>query len=81
MAVTFVTAGDLGHLKSLEHHLGRQLPREHLAEFDYAGAPRSDTATAGQRGRRSRAPRGMGTKLEKQLSPEELAKLLDFGNG
>jgi ATP-dependent RNA helicase RhlE len=80
VAVTFVTAGDLGHLKSLEHHLGRELPREHLPEFDYAGAPRADTAKGGARGRKSRAPRGMGTKLGKDLSPEELAELLKFGD-
>jgi hypothetical protein len=78
--VTFVTAGDLGHLKSLEHHLGRELPREHLAEFDYAGAPRADTSKGAARGRKSRAPRGMGTKLGKDLSPEELAELLKFGD-
>jgi ATP-dependent RNA helicase RhlE len=80
VAVTFVTAGDLGHLKSLEHHLGRELPREHLAEFDYAGAPRADTSKGAARGRKSRAPRGMGTKLGKDLSPEELAELLKFGD-
>jgi ATP-dependent RNA helicase RhlE len=78
MAITLVTAGDLGHLKSLQHHLGRELPREHLPEFDYAGAPRSDTAAAGPRGRASRTPRGIGSKSSKQLSPEELAALLKF---
>ncbi len=77
-AVTFVTAGDLGHLKSLEHHLGRSLEREHLAEFDYAGAPKADTSTSPTRGRHSRSPRGLGARLGDELSPEELADLLKF---
>lgn len=76
-AVTFVAAGDLGHLKSLEHHLGRPLERQHLPEFDYAGAPRTEkSGGGGARGRHSRARRGMGSQLGKKLSPEELAELL-----
>jgi ATP-dependent RNA helicase RhlE len=78
MAITFVTAGDLGHLKSLENHLGRKLPREHLPDYDYAGAPQTDTAASGRRGRKSRSPKGMGSKLGKELSPDELADLLSF---
>jgi ATP-dependent RNA helicase RhlE len=77
-AVTFVTAGDLGYLKSLEHHLGRTLLRERLAEFDYAGAPRADTSSSPTRGRHSRSPRGLGARLGDALSPEELAELLEF---
>ncbi|HSG49422.1 MAG TPA: DEAD/DEAH box helicase [Longimicrobiales bacterium] len=77
-AVTFVTAGDLGHLRSLEHHLGRSLGREHLPEFDYAGAPQEDRARSGPRGRHSRSARGMGAKSGKELTPEELQELLKF---
>jgi len=74
-AFTFVTAGDIGHLRTLEHHLGRDLGREHLPEFDYAGAPREDTSR-GSRGAKSRSPRGLGAKKPGELSPEELARLL-----
>jgi len=77
-AVTFVTAGDLGHLRSLELHLKRNLDRQHLPEFDYAGAPQEDRARGGARGRHSRNPRGMGAKSGNELSPEELAELLKF---
>ncbi len=77
VAVTFVTAGDLGHLKSVEHHLGRPIERIHEPDFDYAGAPREDHSR-GQRGRHSRSPRGMGSKKAGDLSPEELAALLNF---
>ena len=77
VAVTFVTAGDLGHMKSVEHHLGRGVEREHLEEFDYAGTPQADTSR-GQRGRHSRSPHGMGSKKAGELTPEELAALLKF---
>lgn len=77
-AVTFVAAGDLGHLKTLEHHLGRALEREHLPDFDYAGGPppQAERSSGGARGRHSRAPRGMGARLGTKLTPEELAELL-----
>ena len=77
-AVTFVTAGDLGHLKSLQHHLGRELERVHLADFDYAGVPQADRAGGGTRGRHSRTPKGFGSRSTEDLTPEELEELLKF---
>jgi ATP-dependent RNA helicase RhlE len=79
-AVTFVTAADLGALKSLEHRLGRTVERTHLPEFDYAGTPRTESRSAAARGRKSRSPTGMGSRSAKDLSPEELAELLDPGS-
>jgi ATP-dependent RNA helicase RhlE len=76
-AVTFVTAADLGALKSLEHRLGRAVDRTHLPEFDYAGTPRQESRSAAARGRKSRSPHGMGSRSAEDLSPEELAALLD----
>ena len=76
-AVTFVTAGDLGALRTLENHLGRTLPRERLEGFDYSGAPPAEDE-AGDR-RHTRSPRGVGSKSADDLSPEELEKLLNFG--
>jgi ATP-dependent RNA helicase RhlE len=76
-AVTFVTAADLGALKSLEHRLGRHLERTHLPEFDYAGVPQTESRAATARGRKSRSPTGMGSRSINDLSPEELAELLD----
>ena len=74
-AVTFVTAGDLGALTTLQHHLGRDLPRERIEGYDYAGAPPPDDT--GDR-RHQRSARGMGSKSAEELSPEELQKLLGF---
>ncbi|NNL29696.1 MAG: DEAD/DEAH box helicase [Gemmatimonadetes bacterium] len=79
-AVTFVTAGDLGAVKSLEHRLDRSLQKVHLPEFDYAGTPQTESRSAAKRGRKSRSPQGLGSKSADQLSPEELAALLDPGS-
>ena len=76
-AVTFVTARDLGALRTLENHLGRTLPRERLEGFDYSGAPPAEEEVADRR--HSRSPRGVGSKSADDLSPEELEKLLNFG--
>ena len=75
-AGTFVTAGDLGALRTLEHHLGRTFPRERLEGYDYAGAPPAEDE---QDKRHARSARGVGSKSADDLSPEELQKLLGFG--
>ncbi len=80
-AVTFLTAADLGAFKTLEYHLGRTLERIHLPEFDYAGTPVREDRAASRRGARSRAPLGMGSRLEEKLSPEELERILKLGGG
>ncbi len=78
-AVTFVTATDMGAFRSLEHHLERTLERIHLPDFDYAGAPQREARSAFRRGSHSRSPKGMGTRSVDELSPEELATLLNPG--
>ncbi len=80
-AVTFLTAGDLGAFRTLEHHLGRTFERLHLPEYDYAGVPQTEQRSTSQRGRRSRAPLGMGTRSADELTPEELEDLLNPGSG
>lgn len=73
-AITFVTATDLGHLKSIEYRLSRPIERVSLPEFDYGGES-GGGAPAGPR--RTRGGRS-GSKAAEDLSPEELAKLLKF---
>jgi ATP-dependent RNA helicase RhlE len=79
-AITFVTASDLGALKSLEHRLGRTVEKIHLPEFDYAGTPQTESRAAAKRGRKSRSPQGLGAKSADDLTPEELAALLNPGS-
>ncbi len=74
-AVTFVTATDLGRLKSIEYRLGHPIERVSLPEFDYGG----EAGAIPPGPKRTRGGR-TGTKSTKELSPEELAKLLSFDN-
>jgi ATP-dependent RNA helicase RhlE len=74
-AVTFITGGDLGYLKSIEHRLGRKLERASLAQFDYAG---SSMDSAEKEEKRSRSGGGIGSRSADDLSEEELAALLNF---
>jgi ATP-dependent RNA helicase RhlE len=79
-AITFVTASDLGAVKSLEHRLGRPIVKIHLEDYDYAGVPQTEKRAASSRGRKSRSPHGMGAKSADELTPEELAALLNPGS-
>jgi len=75
-AITFVTASELGYLRSIELRLGRDLERVSLEDFDYAGESRS----AGKRDRpkHQRSPGGIGSRSAADLSEEELQRLLGF---
>jgi len=75
-AVTFLAAADLGAFKSLTYHIGRDLERIHLPDFDYAGTPQAVSGASPTRGRHSRSPTGMGSRDADDLTDEELADLL-----
>jgi ATP-dependent RNA helicase RhlE len=75
-AVTFVVSSDLGFLKSIEHLLGRSIERTSLPEYDYAGG---GVAQQEKASKRSRSGRGMGRKLDQELTDEELEELLRPG--
>jgi ATP-dependent RNA helicase RhlE len=79
-AFTFVTASDLGALKTLELRLARSLERVHLPEFDYVGAPQTEQGSSSRRGHKSRSPLGMGSRSADDLTPEELEELLNPGS-
>jgi ATP-dependent RNA helicase RhlE len=75
-AVTFVTGGDLGYLKSIELRLGRSLERVSEEGFGYSGESQT-LARREERSRHSRSGGGMGTRSATDLTEEELAALLD----
>jgi ATP-dependent RNA helicase RhlE len=77
-AVTFLAAADLGSFKTLTYHIGRDLERIHLPDFDYAGTPQAVSSVSSTRGRHSRSPTGMGSRDVDELTDEELADLLKF---
>ena len=74
VAVTFVTASDLGAFRTLEYQLERRLEKVHHPDFDFAGGVVQERPEAVAP--RSRSGRGMGTKAGEALDPEELAALL-----
>ncbi len=76
-AVTFVTAGDFGHLKSIERLVAREIPRVHKEGYDYGGGEVEDGDGGRDRGKHARSTRGVGSKDPSDLSPEELEKLLN----
>ena len=75
-AVTFLAAADLGAFKSMTYHIGRDLERIHLPDFDYAGTPQAVSSASPTRGRHSRSATGMGSRDADDLTDEELADLL-----
>jgi ATP-dependent RNA helicase RhlE len=76
-AITFMTAAELGQVRSIERVLGYALPRVSLEGYDYAGSPAGATPS------RPAAPGGsrrrLGSRRTQDLSPEELKRLLDVG--
>jgi ATP-dependent RNA helicase RhlE len=77
-AVTFMSGGELAAMKDIERLLGYKPERISLPEYDYAGsAAAPETALS-----RSTAKRGsgrMGSKRTEDLSPEQLAELMNVG--
>ena len=72
-AVTFLASNDLGVFKSLIYHLGRDLGKVSLPEFDYVG---SSQLTGENKSKSSRSAGGMGSKNADELTDEELRALL-----
>ncbi len=72
-AITFMTAADLGQVRSIERVLGYPIARISLEGFDYSGAPAEVKQAAG---RSNRAGGRLGARSTSDLSPEELERLL-----
>ncbi len=75
-AVTFMTAAELGQVRSIERVLGYAVARVSLEGFDYTGAPAEASSVAS---RWNRSGRRLGSRSTADLSPEELQRLLDVG--
>jgi ATP-dependent RNA helicase RhlE len=75
-AITFMTAAELGQIRSIERVLGYPLERISLEGYDYGGASaRPSSQTPVPTGSRRR----LGSRRTSDLSPEELQRLLDVG--
>ncbi|MGH7553707.1 MAG: DEAD/DEAH box helicase [Longimicrobiales bacterium] len=78
-AVTFVSAADLGAMRSIELVLGERLPRLSMEGFDYESALRVPARPEQPPAQMSRTGGRMGTRKAEDLSPEELKELLKVG--
>jgi ATP-dependent RNA helicase RhlE len=79
-AITFMSPGEIGDLRAIEHHIGREIPKIELDGFGFGftsdeGVQRKETKKV------ARASRGfrMGSRANTELSPEELADILKVG--
>jgi ATP-dependent RNA helicase RhlE len=82
-AITFMSPAEIGELRAIEYHIGRELPRIELEGYGFGLA--SEDGASGvpskQEKKAVRASRGhrMGSRAKQELTPEELQKLLAIG--
>ncbi|MBW3571547.1 MAG: DEAD/DEAH box helicase [Gemmatimonadetes bacterium] len=87
VAITFMSGGEIGDVAAVEHLLGYRIARVNVpgysvfAEESTDGEPQVTTVTMPVSKKEERASRGrrMGKHAAKELSPEELQKLLGVG--
>jgi superfamily II DNA/RNA helicase len=79
-AITFMSPGEIGEVRAIEYHIGRQLPRIELEGYGF-GLATDEKALPTPTKKAVRATRGfrMGSQARKELSPEELKALLQVG--
>lgn len=80
-AITFMSPGEIGELRAIEHHIGRELPKVELPGYGFGLAtPEAGSGTPAPTSRKPvRGGRRMGANAAKELTPEELEALLRVG--
>jgi ATP-dependent RNA helicase RhlE len=85
VAITFMSGGEIGDVAAVEHLLGYRITRVHVPGFSFHAPEGGDGVTEvvelpptvqEQKANRSRR---LGARSGKELSPEELARLLKVG--
>jgi ATP-dependent RNA helicase RhlE len=79
-AFTLMSPAEIGEIRAIEYHIGREIPKIELEGFGF-GLASEETGRAKDTKKAVRASRGfrMGSRAQKELSPEELAELLKVG--
>ena len=77
-AITFMSPGEIGELRAIEHYIGRQLPKIELEGYGF-GLATEDGTVPNSNKKPPKGTRGFGSRSGKDLSPEELEKLLQVG--
>jgi ATP-dependent RNA helicase RhlE len=80
-AITFMSPAEIGELRAIEHHIGRELPRIELDGFGFGLAEETQKVPTRAEKKAVRASRGfrMGSRAGADLTPEELEALLRVG--
>jgi ATP-dependent RNA helicase RhlE len=79
-AITFMSPAEIGDVRSIELHVGRDLPRVDVPGYGYGDVDATEDTISMPTRHTKRPPRGgrrrMGSMAGKDLSPEELQKIL-----
>jgi ATP-dependent RNA helicase RhlE len=74
-AITFMSPGEIGDLRAIERHIGRELPKIELDGFGF-GLTTDGKSVATPLPKRIKGGRRMGSRPAVQLSPEQLEAIL-----
>ncbi|HEV2132221.1 MAG TPA: DEAD/DEAH box helicase [Longimicrobiaceae bacterium] len=78
-AITLMSPSEIGDVRAIERHLGRNLPRVELPGYGFSGVTEETVRTAEPRQARARGGRRTGARVGETLSPERLQELLNVG--
>ena len=80
-AITLMSPGEIGELRAIEHHIGRELPRIEVEGYTFGAMPDDPKTPTKAEKKAVRASRGfrMGSRAGKELTPEELEAILRVG--
>jgi ATP-dependent RNA helicase RhlE len=80
-AITFMSPAEIGELRAIEHHIGRELPRIELEGYGFGLAEDAPNIPTRAEKKAVRASRGfrMGSRARAELTPAELEALLGVG--
>jgi ATP-dependent RNA helicase RhlE len=78
-AITFMSPGEIGELRAIEHHIGRELPKIELEGYGFGIATPEGSVATPIRKRVKGGRRSVGSRTGAALSPEELEALLRVG--
>jgi ATP-dependent RNA helicase RhlE len=77
-AITFMSPGEIGELRAIEMHIGRELPKIELEGYGF-GLTTPGNATSATAKKPVKGGRRMGSRSNTQLSPEQLEEILRVG--
>jgi ATP-dependent RNA helicase RhlE len=77
-AITFMSPAEIGELRAIEHHIGRELPKVELEGYGFGLTSGGESATP-MAPKRAHDRRRLGSKAAVPLTDEELRALLRVG--